>query len=432
MELKNIIENRYYSSVMLFFIFCYAFLTIKFHHLGDIFLGLTIVGSLPIFIIHKTKIFKNPIIIILLLILITQTLSWINSLVYIPEIADKAPELDRLSKLFVFFFIAYWLKGNLKNVVFLWLFFLFGFIFTVFTNVDIQYLVQHTLNYQRTDFLIKNAQFDSMLAGTSLLISLFIFYITLKSSKISKKIKILLLFGIFLSILLFTDFVLITQSRQVWLGLLGATTVGLIAYIKIYKVKHKKVIVGNFLILLSVLYLLSDSKIIHNRLSQEHNSMHSIFNKNRPMEMDSIGLRINSWVEAISWIKRHPVIGLDSEAISEVIQQSDCFSEDLKKQFGHLHNFFIEILVAYGFVGLLLIFALYYFIIKEVGTSALSDTNKKFLLLISISFLTYWFIINNFETFNSRWLGVFVHNIMFASFYTFYLSNYLRQNDNKD
>jgi O-antigen ligase len=432
MTLKDTLENRYYSSMMLFFIFFYAFINIKFHHLGDIFLGLIIVGTLPIFIIHKSKIFKNPIIIVFGLILIAQTLSWINSLIYLPEFANNAPELDRLGKLFVFFFMAYWLKGSLKNVVFLWLFFIFGFIFTIFTNVDLQYLIQHTLTDQRVDFSTKDSQFDSMLSGTSLLISSALFYITLKSSTISKNIKFLSLFTIFLLVVLSTYFVLITQSRQVWLGVLGAFIIGLIAYIKIYKIKNTKLIVGNFLIMLSVLYLFSTSEIVQNRLSQEHNSMHAIINKDRPVEMDSIGVRVNSWLDALSWIKRHPVIGLDSEAIPEVIQQSNRFSVELKKHFGHLHNFFIETLVAYGFVGLLLIFALYFFILKDIRTSSLSNSSKNFFLVFGISFLTFWLIINNFESFNSRWLGVFVHNIMFASFYTFYLSNYLGQNNNKN
>jgi O-antigen ligase len=143
-----------------------------------------------------------------------------------------------------------------------------------------------------------------------------------------------------------------------------------------------------------------------------------------------MGIRVNSWLDAIEWIKRHPIIGLDSEAISEVIQQSERFDDSLKKEFGHLHNFFIETLVAYGLVGLLLIIALYYFIIKSTQTSSISEDERKYYLFASICFVTYWLVINNFETFNSRVIGVFTHNIIFASFYTFHITNYLKK-DNK-
>ncbi|MEA2092239.1 MAG: hypothetical protein U9O83_07740, partial [Campylobacterota bacterium] len=79
--------------------------------------------------------------------------------------------------------------------------------------------------------------------------------------------------------------------------------------------------------------------------------------------------------------------------------------------------------------GLFLIIALYYFIIKSTQTSSISENERKYYLLASICFTTYWLVINNFETFNSRILGVFTHNIIFAVFYTFHITNYLKQND---
>jgi len=429
MTLKNTLENRYYSSFMLLIIFCYAFFNIKFHRLGDIFLGLILIGSLPIFVIHKNKIFKDPIIIVFVLILIVQILSWINSIVYVPEFADEVPKLDRLGKLFVFFFIAYWLKGNLKNITFLWLFFIFGFIFAIVMNLDHNALVELMQNQQKVDFGIKNSQFDSMFAGTSLLMSLSFFYITIKSSKFSNKLKISLLLVISILILLFTYLVLVTQSRQVWLGLISVAIVGPISYLVINKGKNLKFILISSLVIIGVLFLISTTTIVQKRLLQEQNVVYSILDKNKAIEMTSIGVRINSWLAAIDWIKRHPVIGLDSEAISEVINQSERFDDNLKKKYGHLHNFFIETLVAYGFIGLFLIIALYYFIIKSTQTSSISEDERKYYLLASICFATYWLVINNFETFNSRLLGVFAHNIIFASFYTFHITNYLKQND---
>ncbi|MDD2790475.1 MAG: O-antigen ligase family protein [Sulfurimonas sp.] len=426
MTLKNTFEHKYYSSFMLFFIFCYAFFNIKFHRLGDVFLGLMLIGSLPIFVVYKDKIFKDPIIITLILILITQILSWINSIIFAPEFAADIPTLDRLGKLFVFFFIAYWLQGKLKNIIFLWLFFIFGFIFTIFMNVDIKTLFEFGMNQQRADFLIKNAQFDSMFAGTSLLISLSLFYITIKLSRFSKELKFLLLVGIFILILLFAYLVLITQSRQVWLGLVSVAIVGPIAYALIYKSKNLKFLAISYLTIFGMLFLLGTSTIVKERFFAEQSTVYALLDNNETIEMSSIGIRVNSWIDAAEWIKRHPILGLDSEAISEVISQSKRFDDATKKEFGHLHNFFIETLVAYGLVGLILIIALYYFIIKSTQTSSLPEHQKNYYLLASICFLTYWLVINNFETFNSRLLGVFTHNIIFASFYTFYITHYLR------
>ena len=425
MASENILENKYYAKSILFLIFCYTFINIKFYHFGDILLGLIILGTLPIFVIYKKTIFKDPIVILFALVLILQILSWLNSVIFAPEFANKAPTPDRLGKLFVFFFIAYWLKGNLKNVIMLWLFFIFGFLFTIVLNVDISYLYDLTFTHERADFLIKNSQFDSMLAGTSLLISLFLFYLTYHADIFSKNIKRLLLFGTFVSILLFIYLVVITQSRQVWLGLFIAIVVGIITYVKIYHIKNIKMILIGALLTVGAFVLLTNSSIIQERISDEQTTIDSIIDQNTSIEMSSIGIRVSSWLDALEWIQRHPILGLDSEAIPEVIRQSERFDESLKKRFGHLHNFFIETLVAYGFIGLFFMLALYYFIIKSIKDDSLSHENRKIFFPFAITFLLYWLIINNFETFNSRWLGVYVNNIIMASFYTFYLTNSL-------
>ena len=425
MTLQNTIEHKYYSTIMLLFVFAYALLNIEFHRLGNIFLGLLLIGSLPIFIVQKDKIFKDPIIIILALVLLVQVASWINSLIYLPQYANEIPKLDRLSKLFVFFFIAYWLKGNIKNIMLLWLFFILGFLFAITVNVDIQTILELGLN-ERVTFSIKNSQFDSMLAGTSLLMTLSLFYLTIKSSQFSNKLKILFLLGLFLLSLLFMYFVLITQSRQVWLGLISVIIIGSIAYFKTHKTTNLKFPIVGFLMIVGVLYLLSTSSIIQKRISAEQDSMVSLLDNSKPIDMSSVGIRVNSWLEAMDWIKRHPFIGLDSEAIPEVIHQSSRFNNTFKKHFGHLHNFFIETLVAYGIVGLILILTMYYYVIKSTQTTSIEEDKRKYYLLASICFTTYWLVINNFETFNSRHLGIFAHNIIFASFYTFHLTNYLK------
>lgn len=427
MTLEYKLENKYYNYFMLLSIFGYALFDIVFPHLGTIFLGFILIGSLPLFTVHQNKIFKDPIVIILILVLIVEVLSWINSLVYFSEYADEIPKLDRLAKLFVFFFIAYWLRGSIKNVTLLWLFFIIGFLSAVAVNADIQSIFELGLNQPRVDFSIKNAQWDSMLSGTSLLMSLSFFYIITKSSKFSNQFKAILYIGTFLLVILFMYFVLITQSRQVWLGLLGVLIVGPISYLVINKIANFKVLLFTFLLTLGGLFLFFNSNIVQKRLSSEQSVMHSFFDKNKPIEMSSIGIRLNSWIEASKWIQCHPILGLDSEAIPEVIQQSPRFNDSLKKKYGHLHNFFIETLVIYGFIGFFLMLAVYYFVIKSIQISSISKDKQKYYLLLSICFTTYWIIINNFETYNSRHLGVFTHNIALAGFYTFYLSSYLQQ-----
>jgi len=199
-------------------------------------------------------------------------------------------------------------------------------------------------------------------------------------------------------------------------------------YITIQKTISIKIIVSIFIVIVGIFFILSNSKIIQKRFSSDQKTISKILNNDKNIGMSSIGIRVNSWIEAKDWILRHPLIGLDSAAIAEVIHQSKIFSKSMKKRFGHLHNFFIETLVAYGIVGLILISLIYYFVIRSIWYSSLSKNEKKDYLFFAIIFTIFWFIINNFETINSRTLGVFTHNIILASFYTFYLNDSLKEN----
>jgi O-antigen ligase len=415
---------------MLFSIYLYAFVGIKFYHFSEILIGIIILGSIPIFFIHKNNIFKDPIVILFFLVLILEVFSWINSLIYFSDFANTVPKVDRLGKLFLFFPVAYWLRGDQKNIILLWLFFLLGFIITCFTNVSIQSIITHTLNQERMSFLIKNAQFDSMFAGSSLIISLSLFYTTFRSHRFSTNLRFLFLGILSILVILFLYITIITQSRQVWLGLVGAMFFAMVCYFFIYKIKNIKFIFLSILLFLGIIAIFGSTQVIQKRFLKEKETIQTIvlLDSHKQIKMSSLGVRVNSWIDATEWIKKHPLVGLGPEAIPEVIQQSNRFSKRLKKKYGHLHNFFIEIVVAYGFIGLSLIFAIYYIIIKSIKTSSLPQEKKRHYLLISISFTIYWFIINNFEVFNSRHLGIFTHTIIFASFYTFHLKDYLQDN----
>jgi len=431
MKLENIIQNKYYSSIMLFNILAYAFIDIQFHRVGSIFLAFIIIGTIPILIFHRKKILRNYIFIIFILILLLEVASWINSLIYLSEYAHDTPRLDRLGKLFIFFFISYWLQGSKNNVIALWSAFALGFLFTVITNIDINTLINFSTTLHRANFQIKNSQWDSMLSATSLIVSFFIFYITSKSST-NIKIKIPLLLTISIFILIFSYFVLITQSRQVWLALIAVVFMGPIIYIAIQKTINIKIIIFISIVIVGLFFILSNSKIIQKRVSTDQKTISKILKDNKDIEMSSIGIRVNSWLEAKEWIIRHPFIGLDSSAIAEVIQQSKIFNENMKKQFGHLHNFFIETLVAFGILGLLLIISVYYLVIKSIWHSSLPEGRKKEYVFFAIIFTLFWFIINNFESFNSRTIGIFTHNIILASFYTFYFTNSLKEKENEN
>ena len=432
--MKPIFEGAYYKKTMLIAVFFYALCLIPFPSIAKVVYSAFILGSLPLFYIHRNKVFKDPVILILILAIAIQILSWLNSIFYYPGFASGAPKIDRLAKLFSFFLLAYWLKGSSKNVYILWGCLILGFFFGSIIHTP-DFFMEITNGYagRRVDFGIKNSQFTSMFSGIAFLITLF-FMRQLYKSKLflhsSNTLKVLSL-SLLITVSFITVFLLITsQSRQVWLAIFITATLAPLFYLLSFKKSSKKTVFIGYLILSLSVLLVSQSDVIQQRSSGESGTFSSILSGDFDnIPMTSIGIRVNSWIEAASWVKKHPIIGTDSSSIAEVIQQSDKFSENLKGHFGHLHNYHIETLVAYGVIGLLIVYSLYYWVIRSLLISSRKNSNIEAFLFFSLVFVTFWFVVNFFETFNARRYGVYAQNIMLAGFYTFYLTDSLNREE---
>ena len=434
--LETLFQSSKYRYFVLTSIYLFSLTAVPFDNVSNLFRSIFILCSLPIFIIERKHIFKDRMLKLLGLALLIQIASWLNSLIYLPDIANSGPKIDRLAKLFSFVFIAYWLKGSLRNVYLLWGTLAVGFILGCFVHVDFFTEVARAMSGTRVDFAIKNAQFTSMFSGISLLISVFILSQLLLKKKpfegISTPLKIVLSTAIILAFIFFTFITIVTQSRQVWLALAFTLVVSPIFYALVFPKSNRKRIAMSYLLIAITFVGLSQSEIIQQRAMRETGTLQTILSGDLDnIPMTSIGIRVNSWIAASDWIKERPLIGSDAEAISEVIKQSDKFTGSLKG-FGHLHNYHIETLVAYGFLGLLLIYILYYWLVRSLFITKKQQPELSDITLFSLMFVTFWACINFFETFNGRSFGVYTHNIMFAGFYTFYLTSSLKKTVKKE
>ncbi|MUK26541.1 O-antigen ligase family protein [Aliivibrio fischeri] len=432
--LKNSFESKAYNNIMLLSVFMYTFCVVPFPAISDIFRTVFIIGSLGIFYFHKDKIYKEPMVILLFLIILIQILSWLNSLIYIPEFSNSAPKIDRLGKLFIFIFMAYWLKGEINNVYILWGCYIIGFLLGCIINSDFINDFISGLQGKRVDFNIKNAQYTSMFSGLSFIFCFFHLILLSFTKKLTSNIKIRITISTTLFILsvLFFIIIIISQSRMVWLAILiTITLIPLLFSICSEKIKLKYILYGYVIIFIFMFFIIKEiSPIIEKRSGEgDMQSIYKIINFDTDnIPMSSVGIRLNSWMESIPWFNAHPILGLDSNTPGLIISQSELFSKRINENFGiikglrHLHNFHIEMLVSYGIIGLLLIYALYInlprslFLIKD----KLPDANLW--IFLSLCCITYWLTINAFESFNSRNYGVYSHNVFFAGLYTFYLS----------
>lgn len=402
--------------------------SVGFESLGKGLFTFFMIFSVPLLLTERQTLFRDPMVKLLGLILIAQTLTWVNALYAHPEFAKDIPTLDRLSKLFSFVFIAYWLKGSTRTVLSLLATFVVGVFVALAFAPDFHQDLINALSGLRADFDIKNAQFTSMFAGVGMMICGFGYYWG-ATSNLKKTHKVLLVIVNTLALAGLTWLLVVSQSRQAWLALLLAIVI-LPIFLSFHSQRCRgKSLVGIYLTIALLVGLFSTSSIIEKRVDKENSVLSTIISGDwQHIPMSSIGIRFNSWIEASHWIGEHPILGNSAAAIKQVIQQSDKFTPELKAEFGHLHNFHIETLVSYGLVGLVLIYTMYYWLVRSMFIAQRERPELMSFTIFSMMFLVFWLVVNFFETFSSRTFGVYTHNIIFGCLYTFYLASSLKKN----
>lgn len=353
-----------------------------------------------------------------------QILSWTLGYFHHPQWVADNPQIDRLAKLFIFIAVAWWLGGSTRNTLLVWLLGLMGFLIATFTHGGGLQEWINGLNGQRTGFGIRNNQHGPMLYGVALL-GVLVFGKRFAFS--SRIILWRLLLWLALVVLCLTG-VLIGQTRAVWLALavtlpfcvlLWALWAGRRSGVKRL---FKPAIAGVVGITLATLLIGSVYQdVLFKRLGAEQQVITEVLHGDlENVPYSSVGIRIHSWVAAVDWIKERPMVGWGAEGRSLVIDHTEWLPERIKKDFGHLHNFFLEIWVAYGILGLVVIGALATWVGRATWLAWRGGVLPGDMALFGAVFFVYWVIVNQFESYNSFWTGVYVHNLVLGGLVTHY------------
>ncbi|WP_438462250.1 O-antigen ligase family protein [Marinomonas sp. PE14-40] len=424
LNVKNIYESCYFNGFMFCLILVYTSSYIIFETLSKTTLLIFLLFSFPLVVKDNDLFKKDPMFILLLFSIVVQFFSWVNSQIYFPEFSSDYPKLDRLLKLFSFIFVAYWLGGSVKRVLMTMLSFVLGFIVSVFLSVGFYESLIDGFNGFRVDFGIKNAQFTSMFSGVSLIITAFF----ILNNKVFFEKRFLTLFIFTLCFTFSSLFLLFSQSRQTWLAIsITLFLAPIFASFLFEKFSNKKLLTSFFIILLCI-YSFSYTDFFEKRFVQQTIKMEEdVINNFLSGDFDEIpsssgGIRLKSWIDAVDWIGNHPILGSGENSINQVMLQSKRFTSNVKKKYTHLHSYHIELLVAYGLLGALVIYGMYYWLIRSLVLAHRENPDLKTYTVLGMCFLIFWIIINSFESFSSRSYGVYVHNIMFGCLYTFYFA----------
>lgn len=299
---------------------------------------------------------------VLLLSIAVQVLSWGLGSFHHLEWVSSNPEVDRLAKLFVFIGVAWWLGGSSRNTLLVWGLAVLGYLVASFAAGGLEEW-RKGLEGMRTGFGIRNKQHGSMLFGVALL-GLAVF---------ARRIMMTGTCWVFLALHWVGDRAGDLCGRHHYRadtgdmagpgyfssrGSVDRTSMG----------EHAKH---------GALHAAARCRWCH-RGAVAHNTGGVLFGGTLSERMEaepgvvaellqgdldavpysSVGIRIHTWVAASEWIAERPLVGWGDEGRGLVIDHTLWLPDFVKANFGHLHNFFLEVWVVYGLLGLDVIAAL--------------------------------------------------------------------------
>lgn len=359
---------------------------------------------------------------LLLAAIAVQVLSWTLGYFHHPDWVADNPQVDRLAKLFIFIAVAWWLGGSTRNTLLLWGLALVGYLLASFLQGGGIEEWRRGLEGERVGFGIRNLQHGSMLFGVMLL-GVVVFSRRIMAPGSWRACRI----GAWsLAASLCVIGVLIGQTRAVWLGLALSLPAVPVIWWGAQRCRRDTrpgsrgpLIAAAAALAIAVVAGLAFKAPLMERLGTESDVVAQLLDGNlEEVPYTSIGIRIHTWRAAMDWIMERPLVGWGGEGRGLVIDHTSWLPDFVKTHFGHLHNFFLEIWVAYGALGLAIFAALAFWIGRGTWLAWREGIMPGDIALFGAAFFVYWSAVNQFESYNSFWTGVYVHNIVVGGLVT--------------
>ncbi|MFG6179432.1 O-antigen ligase family protein [Halomonas sp. THAF12] len=402
----------------------YAFFGILYSDLGSPSGTVTAVLGLVAVLVYGTGLRSSAPLWLLLAAVLVQLLSWQLGVLHHPQFMEDTPKLDRLAKLFIFVAIAWWLGGSSRNTLMVWSLALMGYLIAAFTHGGGIQEWLSGLQGQRVGFGIRNLQHGSMLFGVAFL-GLVVFARRLWKPGCPRLVWPGRAVWS-LAILLCGTGIVIGQTRAVWLALIISLPVAAAIWLAVSArsgelarmVRPLLMTSGAMLVVVALgLYVFHD--LLVERVLNESGVIARLLDGDLAnIPYTSIGIRINSWIAAFQWILERPIVGWGGDARTIIIDHTPWLPAFVKEQFGHLHNFLIEIWAAYGVLGVAVIGLLAYWIGRGTWLAWRYGAMPGDIALFGAAFFVYWVVVNQFESYNSFGTGVYVHNLVVGGLVT--------------
>ncbi|SDK74553.1 O-antigen ligase [Franzmannia pantelleriensis] len=291
---------------------------------------------------------------LLAFVLLQLVAAWRGTALF-PETADHQWDFSRYYlKLFLCIAVAWWIKGSLRAALVVWGVTLAGLLIALLWHSDVAQW-SRALQGRRVDFGFMNAQhtaiYYALLLIAAVALCMYFAFAGKRRWWVSLLVLPVVLFGL--------AGTLVTQTRGVWGGLVLATLTVLLYWLVAemrragsWRGRWARLGGAGALLLVVVIALSQAWPTVEKRIGAEQQEIQAFLQGNLDaMEMRSVGVRAHTWVYAVEQITERPLVGWGPASRIPLIEEGP-FPENVQTRFGHFHNSYLEVLLAYGLLGL--------------------------------------------------------------------------------
>ena len=102
-----------------------------------------------------------------------------------------------------------------------------------------------------------------------------------------------------------------------------------------------------------------------------------------------------------------------------MIDHTDWLPQQIKEEYGHLHNTLLDFLVSYGLLGLSVISVLVVWTGLGSYKSWKAGVMPTEVFIFGWAFFVYYFIVSLFESYSFFWTGSYIQNVVMGVVVTF-------------
>ncbi|WP_288131474.1 O-antigen ligase family protein [Microbulbifer sp.] len=333
--------------------------------------------------------------------------SWIGSWLLHPDWAESSFKVHRLTAWFAMIPVAVILGGRSRNAHALWGVALAGLLLAPWVAGGGLAEWEQGLTGTRIDFGLHNAQHTAMLYGTAALgLLAFAPRILRRRPSLSAPANWSIRAAWTVALTFSLTAILLTQTRGVWLGLItGLLVLAVAGIVTLHSRFHsrRRIIVAGTAITTVFALVLGFSlfgTMVEHRLQDERQTLTLLQQGElKSIPYSSTGTRIHTWVEALKWIQQRPLIGWGGNGRSLIFDHSQNLPQDIRARFGHLHSSYLDLLVNFGLLGLILLAALVYWLLSRALRFYRAGLMRGSDVLFAFSFATFFAVINGFESY---------------------------------